>query len=286
MRDLGIDLLRTFVAIVDAEGFTRAGERLGRTQPAVSLAVRRLEAAVGRPLFVRGSPRPALSQDGEVLLGYARRILRLHDEALSRFRRADLSGSVRLGTPEDFATVHLSDVLARFAAENPRVAVEVECDFTRNLERAFQSGAFDLVLLKREPGPPRPETTVWRERLIWAAKTGFVPDEGPLPLLLAPPPDVYRARALAALDAAGLPWRIAYVSPSLAGLLAAGRAGLGVTVLAEGMLQPGLAPPPGLPTLADTEIALVRAPDLSAAAEGLAAHIVSSLHRRQPVYPG
>ena len=122
---------------------------------------------------------------------------------------------MRFGAPEDFATVHLPDVLARFARAHPRVALEVNCDFTANLLDAFWKGQYDLVLFKREPQGPGGGVGVWRELLVWAASPRLVLGRGePLPLVLAPVPDVYRKRALAVLDAAGRPWRIVTPAPA------------------------------------------------------------------------
>lgn len=193
-----------------------------------------------------------------------------------------MEGTVRLGTPEDFATTHLPDVLARFARAHPRVALEVNCDFTVNLLDGFSKGFYDLVLLKREPQGAGGGVGVWREVLVWAASPRLVLNQDdPLPLVLAPVPDVYRKRALASLDAARRSWRIAFISPSLSGLRAAVRAGLGVTVLPKEMVPLGLAllgAEHRLPPLPDAEIALYRAPGaLPRAAEVLAEHIVHSL---------
>lgn len=278
-----LDLLRTFVAIVDNGGFTRAAERVGRTQSTVSLQIKKLEDGLGRRLFEREPGRDLqLTPDGEILLTYARQMLRLGDEARSRLMEPDVAGTVRLGTPEDFATTHLPDILARFARAHPRVALEVNCDFTVNLLGGFSKGQYDLVLFKREPQGPGGGVGVWREALVWVASPRLTLDPGdPLPLVLAPVPDVYRKRALASLDAIKKPWRIVYTSPSLNGLQAAVKAGLGVTVLPDEMAPSGfvrLGPEQGLPALPDTEIVLYRAPGrLSRAAELLAEHIVVSL---------
>lgn len=278
-----LDLLRTFVAIVDNGGFTRAAERVGRTQSTVSLQIKKLEDGIGRRVFEREPGRDLLlTPEGEILLTYARQILRLGDEARSRLMEPDAGGAVRIGTPEDFATIHLPEVLARFARAHPRVSLEVNCDFTVNLLEGFSRGQYDLVLFKREPQGPGGGVGVWREVLVWAASPRLLVErDAALPLVLAPVPDVYRKRALASLDAAGRAWRIAYTSPSLAGLQAAVKAGLGVTVLPKEMVPPGfviLGPDQGLPALPDTEIVLYRAPGaLPRAAELLAEHIVHSL---------
>jgi len=283
-----LDLLRSFVLIAEAGGVTRAAERLGRTQSTVSLQLKRLEDGLGQVLLDR-ERHFAPTANGELLLGYARRILALANEARARMTEPDVDGPVRLGTPEDFATMRLPDVLWRFARAHPRVALEVSCDFTANLAEGFERGAFDIVLLKREPRAATGGTLVWQETLVWASSERLVHDpEDPLPLVLAPSPDIYRRRALDALEAAGRPWRIAYTSPSLAGVQAAVRAGLGVTVLPKDMLLDGFTIVDAefeLPVLMRTEIALHRAPtSRGRASDLLAEHIVRSLeeHRSAP----
>jgi DNA-binding transcriptional LysR family regulator len=255
----------------------------------VSLQIKKLEDGLGGRVFEREPGRDLqLTPGGEILLTYARQILRLSDEARSRLMEPDVAGTVRLGTPEDFATTHLPEVLARFARAHPRVALDVNCDFTVNLLDGFSKGQYDLVLFKREPQGRGGGVGVWREVLVWTASSRLVLAPGePLPLVLAPVPDVYRKRALASLDSVKRPWRIVYTSPSLNGLQAAVRAGLGVTVLPREMVPPGLMTlsedEHGLPALPDTEIVLYRAPGtLSRAAELLADHIVHSLESVGP----
>jgi len=277
-----LDLLRTFVTIVDCGGFTRAAERLGRTQSTISLQIKRLEDGLGRRVFEREGRGIVLTPGGEILLASARRLLQMANETCARLTEPDVGGTVRLGTPEDFATVHLPDVLWRFARAHPQVSLQVNCDFTANLLDGFARGEYDLILCKREPQGTAGGTKVWREPLVWAASERLVLDPaGPIPLVLGPYPDIYRKRALDALDARGRAWRIAYTSPSLAGVQAAVRAGLGITILPKEMVTAGFHIADAehdLPDLADTEIALYRAPGvLPKAAELLAEHIVRSL---------
>jgi len=277
-----LDLLRTLVTIVDCGGFTRAAERLGRTQSTISLQIKRLEDGLGKRVFEREGRGFALTPEGEILLAYSRRMLMMADEACARLMEPDVDGRVRLGTPEDFASVHLPDVLWRFARAHPRVALEVNCDFTVNLLDGFSKGEYDLVLCKREPQGGGGGIKVWREPLVWAASDRLVLDPlEPIPLVLAPYPDIYRKRAVDALDGCGRAWRVAYTSPSVAGIQAAVRAGLGTTILPKEMVGAGfhiVGAEFGLPDLADTEIALYRAPGpLPKAAERLAEHIVRSL---------
>ncbi len=286
LRTLDIDLLRTFATIADCGNFTRAAERLGRTQSTISLQMKRLEEALGRQVLQRNAHKVAVTAEGETLLGYARQMLRLNDEALAQMVEPELEGAVRLGTPEDFATMHLPGVLAAFANSHPLVALEVTTDLTLNLLDRFHAGEFDLVLVKRERLGPVGGTRVWREPLVWAALDRFMGEKALLPLVVSPHPCVYRKRALSALDEAARRWRIAYTSTSLAGAQAAVRAGLGVTVLPRAMVPDGLVklgPEDGMPALDDTEVALLHAPGtLSRPAARLADHIVASLERSPP----
>lgn len=260
MPQLDLDLLRTFVAVFEAGGFTRAAALLGRTQPAVSLQVQRLEEQLGTSLFDRGGRGVALTTEGAALLPQARRLLRLHDEIAASLGQGELEGEVRFGAPEDIATSHLPAILGAFARSHPRIRLSVTCDYTANLLDQMSRGLLDLALVKREPLGPDLGISVWREPLVWAALEADFAAQRPLPLIVAPPPDIYRKRALAALDAAGVAFRPAFTSPSLAGQLAALRAGLGVGVLPEAMVPRDLAiVGEGLPPLAEGEIALVSA---------------------------
>jgi DNA-binding transcriptional LysR family regulator len=284
MADLDVDLVRAFVAVAEARSFTRAGARLGRTQSAVSLQLRRLEDRLGRPLLSRDPRHVALTPEGEAFLPRARQFLRLNDEIVSELAADDLEGEVRLGAPEDFATVHLPQVLGEFAKAHPRVSLTVTCDLTLNLLDRLRDGALDLALVKREPMGPDLGVRVWREPLVWvAADRGVLDAPGAAPLVVAPSPCVYRKRAISSLEQHGRPWRIAYTSPSLAGQHAALRAGLGLTVLPREMAPPDLVrlgAAEGLPPLADSEIALMRAATaVPRAAERLAETILASLDR-------
>lgn len=283
--NLDLDLIRTFVTIADTRSFTRTGERLGRTQSAISLQVRRLEDRLGVKLLARDPRRVGLTEAGEAFLPKARRLLRVNDEILAELTGEDLEGEVRLGAPEDFATVYLPDILGSFARAHPRVALAVTCDLTLNLLDRLQAGALDLALVKREPLGPDLGVRVWREPLVWvAADRAVLKPEAPAPLVIAPAPCVYRRRAVAALEARGRTWRAAYTSPSLAGQHAALRAGLGLTVLPREMVPDDLVllgEADGLPPLEDAEIALLKARGgAPRAADRLAEFILASLDRR------
>ena len=285
MINLELNLVRSFVAIAEVRSFTRAGERLGRSQSAISLQIRRLEDQIGLRLLSRDPRQVVLTADGEAFLPQARRLLRLNDEILSGLTGGDVEGEVRLGAPEDFATVHLPEILGEFTRANPKATLAVTCDLTLNLLEQLRDGALDLALVKREPLGPDVGVRVWREPLVWVgADESLVEMDGPLPLVVAPSPCVYRKRAITALDGQRRAWRCAYTSPSLAGQQAALRAGLGITVLPSEMVPPDLVrlgPKQGLPALADTEIALMRASTaVPMAAERLAEFILTSLDRQ------
>ena len=272
-------LLRSFVAIADTGSFSKAAAIVGRTQSALSLQIKKLEESLGCKLFDRGARKATLTEQGEVFSSYARRITSLQLEVYSRLKEPEAEGEIRFGTPEDFATHYLPDVLALFRKQHPRIQLNVDCDLTLNLLDGFQQEKYDLILVKRDPQRVRGGTRVWREPLVWAGVTGWQAQK-PLSLVLSPQPCIYRSRALAALDRAKIPWRVAYTSPSLAGTLAAVKAGLGVTVLPQNMLPTGVHPirnESKLPELADAEIALIKREDISSAGEILAEHIIHSL---------
>ena len=283
--NLDLDLVRTFVTVAEARSFTRAGERLGRTQSAISLQIQRLEDRLGTAVLSRDPRHVVLTPQGEAFLPQARRLLRLNDEIIAELRADDLEGEVRLGAPEDFATVHLPQILGEFARAHPKVALAVTCDLTLNLLERLRDGALDVALVKREPLGPDLGVRVWREPLVWVAADASVLKPGePAPLIIAPAPCVYRKRAIAALEAKGRTWRAAYTSPSLAGQHAALRAGLGLTVLPRDMTPNDLVvlgEAHGLPVLADAEIALLKARTaVPTAAHRLADFILSALDQR------
>lgn len=274
-------LLKSFVAIAETGSFSQAAETVGRTQSAVSLQIKKLEQGLGHTLFERNNRNVSLTEEGEIFLGYARRILELQWEAHSRLNEPDVKGEIILGTPEDFATHYLPEILATFSKHHPHVQLNVRCDLTLNLMSGFRKGEYDIVLVKRDPERVKGGTKVWREPLVWAAADQYQM-KSPIPLVLSPQPCIYRARALAALDRSRKSWHISYTSPSLAGTIAAVKAGLGITVLPKHMVPTGLSVVKGsvkLPHLADSEIALIKKERLSQAGKVLSEHIISSLEQ-------
>lgn len=277
--DIDTLVLKSFVAVAETGSFSHAADIVGRTQSAVSLQIKKLEDALHCQLFDRARRKVALTDEGEIFLGYARRMIELQWEAYSRLNEPEIKGEISFGTPEDFATHYLPDILASFAKHHPHVQLNVKCDLTLNLLSDFQKGQLDIILVKRDPGRVKGGTKVWREPVVWVAADQYQIKE-PLLLVLSPQPCIYRARALAALDRARKSWIISYTSPSLAGTVAAVKAGLGMTVLPANMVPQGLGVVRGpikLPHLADSEIALMKKDGLSKAGKMLVEHIINSL---------
>ena len=278
--NLDIDLLRAFVTVVDTGSFTRAASLLGRSQPAVSLQLRRLEEQLRSPLLDRTGRKVTVTTEGAALLPQARRLVRLNDEILATLGEGHLEGEVRFGAPEDIATIHLPAILGAFARNHPRIKLSVVCDYTANLLDQLSRGLIDLALIKREPVGPELGVKVWSEPLVWLALDPSVMEASPLPLIVAPAPDIYRKRALSALSDAGIDFRLAFTSPSLAGQMAALRAGLGVGVLPAAMAPRDLTVlRSGLPNLVDSEIALVSARGAGGPTALLAQEVLRALER-------
>jgi DNA-binding transcriptional LysR family regulator len=255
--NLDMDVLRTLVTAHELGSFNRAADRLGRSQSAISQQIRKIEAQVGEPLFQKQGRGLALTTAGELVLAYARRILDLNDEAVSAVRGFAIDGIVRVGLPADFAETWLPEVLGRFKRAHPAVRIEAVVDRNRRLLESIDKDELDLVVaLGNETRADAEQVGVLP--LAWIGPVSFerLWTRGePLPLVMFQTPCFFRQRALAALDAAGLPWRIAFTSPSLHGLWAAVEAGLGVTLrttaglpsclrtVGEAMELPEVAPP-------------------------------------------
>jgi DNA-binding transcriptional LysR family regulator len=273
---LDLDLLRSFVSVVDTGGFTRAGERVHRTQSTVSQQIRRLEESFGRPLLHRDGKRITPTEEGERLLSYARRLLALAEEARDVVSRPTGDGVVRLGIPEDFAAYRLTEMLSDFARSRPGLRLHVRCGKSAQLRSALERRDLDLALLKRdmeEVGAG--DIAAWPERLHWITSRRHPIDfrRDSLPLAVFEQGCLYRNRAINALETVGRAWHIAYTSPNVFGVQAAVSAGLGVSILPEVAILPDhnvLGAGDGFPPITDTEVALVAAPEASAATRRLA----------------
>lgn len=278
--DIDINLLRAFLATADSGGFTPAARLLNRTQSAISMQIKRLEAITGGRLFERSARRVELTRRGEAFIGYARRMVALNDEALGKLRDETLGGVVRLGIIEDYAVRLLPPILARFLAAHPGVAIETETGFSSSLlERLGQK--FDVVLGMHPVGNGRGKV-VRRERPVWAeSRQHSIHEQAVLPLALHSSGCLFRQAALAALDRVKRRWRLVYVCQSLGAIEAAAMAGFAVTVKRAETLPKGLValgPDQGLPVLPSFEIAVHHAPrGKNRAAVVLADHLIESL---------
>jgi len=243
--------------------------------------MRRLEEKIGRPIFSRDGRASKLTEDGERLLGYARRIVRLSDETVAAFDETELSGSVRLGTPDDYADRFLPEILARFSRSNPHVEVSVVCEPSEELVRQVLRGELDLSIVTYCGDIP--VEVIRSEPLLWVASSQHcAAEEEILPLALFKPPCLWRDAAVNALIASGRKYRVLYQSANTTALSAAVSAGLAVTVLTESALRPGmrvLGESEGFPRLPNCEIGLVHSQSTSATdvVGKLAGHITSAL---------
>ncbi len=271
--------IQSFMAVAETGSFTKAAERIGRTQSAISQQMTKLENQLGKPLLVRGK-QCALTAEGEIFLGYAKQIFALQREAMDRFKEPELEGEVRFGVPEDFASVFLSDVLADFARIHPRILLNIECDLTLNLFDRFKKKEFDLVLVKMTRPDDFPNgQEVWSEPLEWVGDASLTQSDKPLPLVLSPQPCVYRAAAIQALEAAGHSWRLVFSSASHAGKAAAVKAGMGITVLPR-MMTPKdlpLMPSADMPELEDIHVSLLKHDQTNPAVNSFEAFVFQKL---------
>jgi DNA-binding transcriptional LysR family regulator len=273
------DLLKAFVAVADRRSFTRAAAALNRTQSAVSMQIKRLEDRLGVELFHRTKVTVDLSAAGEGLLGYARRILILNDEAVGHLREHKVAGIVRLGVMDDYGTFVVPPLLSSFVAGYPLIHIEMETGLTASMASRL-GDSFDLVIAMHPEGQGGGEF-LRREQAVWAAGASHPVEElDPLPIALYPRGCLFRKWAIEALDGARRPWRLAFVSHSLAAVEAIAAQGLAVTVVKTGTFPPRLRPlseRDGMPRLPTADICLHRAPSLSRAASLLADHLVSAM---------
>lgn len=240
--NLDIDALRTIVTAQQLGSFNRAAAQIGRSQSAVSQQIHKLEEQIGEPLFRKHGRGLALTNAGDVVVAYARRILDLNDELVLAARGHAIEGVVRFGLPSDFAEAWLPTVLGRFKRSHPSVHIEVVVDRNRRLLERLDNGELDLVLALNNASRSDADA-VASLPLAWIGPVADIDiwrSGEPIPLAMYESPCFFRDRALAALDQAGLSWRIAFSSSSLRGLWSAVEAGLGITLRTAVGLPPNL----------------------------------------------
>jgi len=270
-RTLDLVALRSFVAVVDAGGVTRAAGLLNLTQSAVSMQLKRLEEALNLGLFARAARKLTLTPEGEQLLGFARRMLALNDEALAKLTSASFEGELRLGVPHDIVYPAIPGILKRLAGQYPRVRVNLVSSFTLLLKEAFQRGELDVILTTEE-SPGAGAERLGERPLVWVgAEEGLVWQKRPLRIGFKDT-CIFRRKAVAALDAAGIPWEMAVDGESEQAIEATVAADLAVSARLTNAMPIGMAPIEAkgvLPDLGSQVICLYAAPTLSGEAAAL-----------------
>lgn len=287
--NLDLDTLRTLAVAHDCGGLAKAAEQLGRTPSAISLQMKRLQDDLGTTIFRKRGRGLALTEAGELALSYARRMLVLNDELLDTMQGANLAGHIRIGCPQDFATV-LPAVLSHFTSLYPRMQIELNIEGNASLLEGIEKARIDLALIIGHEDHANAQT-VGRLDLVWIAASSFSPPpKAPLPLAMLGPQCAFRRRALQHLDTAKIPYRIAANSPSLDGLWAALLGGLGVTARTALNLPDGLgsaASPYGLPVLGSLPVSLHRTSSAnSVTADRMADLLKRALEIRLQPQPG
>ncbi|MGX5218006.1 LysR substrate-binding domain-containing protein [Pseudomonas segetis] len=258
---LDLELLKTFVSVVDSGGFTRAGDRVNRTQSTISQQIKKLEEQLGRPLLIRhrASKSIQLTEDGERLLSYARRLVSLAMEASDMLNSQDMRGVASLGVPEDFPLDRLIELLTGFNQRFPDIRLDTRNGLSCELNEQLQRRELDLALIKRNIDQSAAIAT-WSERLEWVAGAQWQLQQQSIALVVYEQGCLYRERAIRALEAAGQRWHIAFCSQSLASIQAAVSANIGLSLLPNSAVRPEhriVTDQLGLGTPPPTELALV-----------------------------
>lgn len=277
MKHVPIENLRALVSVFDLQSYTLAGERLGRSQPAISLQIKRLEQLLNVTLLRRQGSRIKLTDAGRELYPMAQQILNLNDQVVAQFTESSLSGEVRLGIPSEFASTLLPSILGQFASSYPQVSLQVTSGLSRDLRLNASRGQFDIILTVAESAPEG-AILVKTDQLVWVAASHELKPSLPLALVLAPEGCIYRRRALKTL-VDKRDYRINYTNSDLAGISSAIRSGLGVSVLARSSVPVELAEVrhSTLPDLGTINIYLERHGRMSEASERLMRYIEDAL---------
>ena len=261
MKNLPMDLLRAFVSVAQLNSFTKAGEILGRSQPAVSLQIQRLEELIDEPLLTRNGKSLDLTDAGESLYDYANQILALNDLAISQITKSTISGRIRLGIPSEFATALLPKIVSRFAKAYPSVTLEVNCELSKKLLSKEGKANHDLILALEDSPSKTASDLLKTDDLVWVASRDHNAQKVSIvPLIAAAEGCIYRHRAIKILDHHQQPWQIVYTIPDLTGIQHAIEEGLGVTVLARSTVPENLkilSPSARFPDLGEVGISLI-----------------------------
>jgi DNA-binding transcriptional LysR family regulator len=260
MKNISTDSLRTFVMVVEASGFAKAGDLLGLSQPAVSLQIKRLEDLLGYKLFKKQGQRQVLNQYGELLLPMAKQMMQHNDAILQLFTSESITGRVRLGIPSEFAARILPSIIGDFVALYPEVSLEVKSRLSKHLLSQERQDQFDLVLALNEQLDSATFPIFKQDQLVWVGDLSLA-QNNVVTLVTAPEGCIYRRRAIEALEKAGIKYRVVYSNADLTGLIAALKEGLGITVLAKSTVPNDLnyqLKSSFLPPLGDIGISIVK----------------------------
>ena len=239
MKNIPTDALRALVTVVEVGGFAKAGELLCLSQPAVSLQIKRLEDLLGKKLFKKQGQRQVLNHQGEMLLPLAKQLLQMNDSILQKFSSELLTGKVRLGIPSEFAASILPSIIGEFVSLYPDVSLEIKSELSKQLMHISNREQFDLVLTCNEQLDHSDNPIFMEDELVWVGDLNVSSDDV-ISLVVAPEGCLYRKRAINALDNAGIKWRIVYTNADLAGLTAALKGNLGITILTKQTVPPEL----------------------------------------------
>lgn len=258
MRNIPTDLLRSFVTILDLQGYRRAGDRLGRTQPAISMQMKRLQDILGVTLFQRGGLE--LTPEGQIVAAHARQILARNDAMLNELEQSKTAASLKLGIPNDYADHFLPLLMTRIRQDDPALTFDVVCVLSHLLLRDLDEDRYDLIVAMRPMGESPDAFMHWPEPLTWVgAELHHQKPDTPVRIVCYPEGCLYRRSMIQALEQAGRPYELVYTSPSLTGLQAAVSTGYGITALSRRIVPRNLRALPadaGLPPLPDAEVGL------------------------------
>lgn len=261
MKNLPIDAIRAFITAAELGSISSTAEQLGRSQPAISLQIKRLEELLGKTILIRSNRKLRLSESGEMVFELCKQLLATNDQIAAQLEDDALTGQITLGIPSEFATTLLPNIVGRFAQAYPNVGLEVLSDLSKNLTSENQKGRYDLILALHDKQNPSRRGLIRSDELVWVSHSGWQPEpDRELPLVLAQEGCLYRKRALRRLEKSQIASRVVHTNPDLAGIQAAIIAGLGLTVLAKSTVPAPLAivdaEKAGLPELGSIDISL------------------------------
>lgn len=240
MKQLSLDNLRTLVSVIETGSYQKAGELVGRSQPAISLQIKKLEAQINKKLFDKFGQRYQANAHGLWLYEQAKSMLQINDQIFSEFDQETLKGRLRLGIPSEFATRLLPSIIGEFNNRYPDVSLDVSSALSRQLLNTNQRNQYDLILALVDAKETSDGELLLEDELVWVGDSRLSFPKNKLSLVLAPDGCMYRSQAIQVLKQQTIEWRIAYTNTDLYGLIAAIKQGLGVTVLAKSSVPPEL----------------------------------------------